>query len=879
MMQITNTMDEYEEQLQEEVQEQAVESLEIEVKRFADALPYWAKYLGAKILDGHEINDEVIEASYKFLLEELDLLDKSPRADIEINYSPSDDASAYKADLVLKELKNVEGVNALIEGQAIEFSQFLTIIYGANGSGKSGYIRLLKRIFYSKSPEEILPNVHIEHGHKEIKAELVFSAAGSDIPLEYPINQDAAEFGQFSVFDGKSVIKHLEQKNEFEFRPAGLSFFAEYSAAIVQLEQRLQVDVAAKSTLNQYGLWFDGDSEIKTFVEGLSANTTAADLKKYTPYSEEDKTQHAALQKSYDELLIASAGKDKEIGNLQTYNRLLSENKLSVKALNKFFTAENIKAINDKINDVVAKEATAKAEGIENFQTDKIEGIGTEEWKKFIVAADVFAKKQNENPNAYPEDGDNCLLCHQPLSEDAQQLIENCFSFIKSVAEQQAKTAREELTALKEQMEKLSFDLFPADGILTSWLSTTHATELAAIKKSLTDQKALAASLVADMTAKKAAERSPIQTSVESHTTISGKIERGIKILQDGTEKTELAKLHASKTLLEHKEKYNTHFPTLEAFVNTLVWVKKAGKAKFEKRQITDTEKILSNKYFNQKYVDTFNAECQKLNGNFGIEISHTGTAGKSYRQLRLKGRNPNAVLSEGEQKVIAIADFLAEMQMSDINRGIVFDDPVTSLDDYRKSEIAFRVVEIAQDKQVTVFTHDLAFVAALISHSNTLSIGHDCHWIENEDGKTPGRIYLKNTPSYEKEYKTSHKAGEYLKAARAAGPEKREENIKNGFAALRTSYEAMVVFTLFNGVVQRFEERVSVDSLARIKFDDAIREELVDSFYQCCRYMEGHLHSNKYQYVKPTADNLQEEITRFNDLNAKVKKLRIQQN
>lgn len=871
-------MEEYEEKLQEELQEQAVENLESEVKRFADALPYWAKYLGAKILDGHEIDDEAIETAYKFLLEDLDLLDRTTKTSIEINYSPTD-ASAYKADLVLKELRNVEGVNALIEGQVIEFSQFLTIIYGANGSGKSGYIRLLKRIFYSKSPEDILPNVHIDHGHKDVKVELVFSSGGADIALEYPTDQDSAEFGQFSVFDGKSVIKHLEQKNEFEFRPAGLSFFADYSAAINQLEQRLQADVASKSTQNQYGLWFNGDSEIKTFVEALSANTKPEDLKKYTPYSDTDKTQHAALQKSYDELLLASAGKDKEITNLQTINRLLGENKLAFESLNRFFSAENLKAINDKINDVVAKEAVAKAEGVENFKTDKIEGIGTEEWKKFIVAADAFAKKQKENPDAYPEDGDNCLLCHQPLSVDAQDLIENCFSFIKSVAEQQAKAAGEELTALKERMEKLSFDLFPDDGILTSWLLTTHPTELAAMKKSLTEQKELAALLVNDMTAKKPAIRTALQISVETHTAISGKIDKGIEILQNGTEKTELAKLLAAKTLLEHKEKYNTHFSTLEAFVDTLVWVKKAGKAKFEKRQITDTEKNLSNKYFNQKYVDTFNEECQKLNGNFGIEISHTGTAGKSYRQLRLKGRNPNAVLSEGEQKVIAIADFLAEMQMSEINRGIIFDDPVTSLDDYRKSEIAYRVAEIAQTKQVAVFTHDLAFVAALIAHSNGFDMAHDCHWIENEDGKTPGKIWLKNTPSYEKDYKTSGKAQAHLTAARAAGPTDREQHLKNGFAALRTSYEAMVIFSLFNGVVQRFTERVSVDSLAGIRFDDTAREEVLDSFYQCCRYMEGHSHSDKYQFVKPTVETLHEEIQRFDALNGKLKKLRIQRN
>ena len=326
---------------------------------------------------------------------------------------------------------------------------------------------------------------------------------------------------------------------------------------------------------------------------------------------------------------------------------------------------------------------------------------------------------------------------------------------------------------------------------------------------------------------------------------------------------------------MEHKEKFNTHFSKFETYVNNQVWLKKAAKANFAKRKITDTEKALSDKYFNQKYIDVFNEECQKLNGNFGIDINHTGSAGKSYRQLKLKGTNPNAVLSEGEQKVIAIADFLAEMQLSEINKGIVFDDPVTSLDEKRKSEIAERLVIESSQKQVVVFTHDLVFVSSLIGHCKDLNIVNQCHWIENVDGNQPGTIWLNNTPSFEKGYKTSGKAQEYYTEAKKSPPEIREDKIKNGFAALRTSYETLVVFGLFNGVVQRFEERVSVDSLGAVIFNDELREKVLDSFYQCCRYMEGHSHSDKYSFKKPSLENLNEEIRRFDEINKEVKEKR----
>ena len=71
----------------------------------------------------------------------------------------------------------------------------------------------------------------------------------------------------------------------------------------------------------------------------------------------------------------------------------------------------------------------------------------------------------------------------------------------------------------------------------------------------------------------------------------------------------------------------------------------------------------------------------------------------------------------------------------------------------------------------------------------------------------------------------------------------------------------------------------MSVDSLGDVVFNTEIRDKILDSFYQCCRYMEGHSHSDKYSYQKPIVDNLDEEIQRFNGLNKEIKDLRKQMN
>ncbi|WP_321424906.1 AAA family ATPase [uncultured Bacteroides sp.] len=857
--------------------EQQVATLDTEVKGFADGLSYWAKYLAEKILSGNAITETEINTAYAYLLEELTLTPTTTKPNIAINYNGGN-SDNYKLDLLFNKLENIEGVNALTENQVIDFSPNLTIIYGANGSGKSGYVRLLKKVFYSKTPEEIVQNIHLASGHKPVSANFTFHSAGSDIPLNYPTNSASAEFEQYAVFDNGSVRHHLDHKNEFEFRPAGLSFFADFTEAIKQVEVKLNSEIANKQTPNDFDVWFDGESEIKTLVQGLTAQTSIEDLNKHTPFSEKDKTDKAAIEKKHDELALASKNKEKEILKLESIKRNVSDNKKTIEVINTYCSSAYLSNIQTSITECIEKEATAKADGIENFKTDKIQNVGTAEWKNFIVAAEKFSKQQKEDEAVYPESKDNCLLCHQPLSKDAENLIRNYWTFIKSVAEQNAIQSQKTLNEIKAGFEKLPFDLFSVDNILTAWLSENYPKILASLKENLLAQKTLTTNIVADITNKTANKRTEIKTSVVDHDTIVSAIDESIKVLKEDSQSIELMKLQKAKTYLAHKEKFNTHFTKFTTFIHNQQWILKANAINWiaQKRKITDWEKHLSGKYFNQKYIDIFNQECLDLNGNFGIEVSHTGSAGTSFRRLTLKGRNPAVILSEGEQKVIALADFISEMQLSDINRGIIFDDPVSSLDEGRKKDIAYRLIKESVNKQVIVFTHDLIFVSNMITFSEENTLPFLCHWVENRGGKA-GQVWLKNSPSYEKEYRNAEPAKKHYADANKddCPPAQREFLVKTGFTALRTCYEVLVINGLFKDVVQRYNERVSMESLKDVYFDEALIAELSESFAQCCRYMEGHTHSDKYAYKKPEPINLNEEIQRYEAIRVKIKKFK----
>ncbi len=849
---------------------EVVRTLESDILEFTENLPYWERFLSERILAGSEISIEDFENALQYFLEDgglLEVEDERP----EINIVCKENTGAYKTDLNLTKISGVEGVNALVPGQILEFGNNLTIIYGSNGSGKSGYIRLLNNVFITKGEKTILPNIH-DATPLAKKADFEFSSASTKYPLAFPADCSKSEFKQFSVFDEKAVHAHLNNKNQFEFRPAGLSYFAAINDGCRKMEELTQQKIDEHSQTSDLTVLFDGDSEIKTLIGQLSDKTKLEVFKDYKLFTDENKEERKKLEESKAALMALK--KDKEILDLTQIKTQLATLKTGLNNANLFFNTDQLSKAADRIKDCVEKENLAATNNIEQFKNTKVSAVGDWAWRNFVNAADVFARLQGE-PGAYPSEDDLCLLCHQPLSEEAVTLISSYWTFIKSKAEQDAKDAQTILANAKAVFEKLDLNLMADTSTLYKWLLENKPEELKTVNKKLAEQVTLRTKIVENIEGKNYEILTELQSDLLVIDNISEGIDKKIEQLKESDVTKEISDLDRKIVLLNHKEKLSIHYQSVEKAITNYQWVAKAQKAKgkINKRDITNKEKELSNLYFNQAYIDKFNEECRILNGNFGITINHTGSAGTSYRQMNLKGKQPTDILSEGEQKVISLADFFSETILSGINKGMVFDDPVTSLDEERKAQIAERLTQESLTRQVIVFTHDLVFVSQLIGCVQDIGKEHVCHWIEQRDGK-PGYVSLKNAPSYEKEYKNADKPrGLYNQANKSdCQAARREQLIQQGFTSLRTCYETLVVFGMFNGVVQRFVERISVDSLEKVIIDPQIKAELIESFGLCCRYMEGHSHSDKYAYKRPKIEDLETEIKRFDDLRIKIK-------
>ena len=367
-------------------------TLETEIKEFVNGLPYWAKFLSSEILIGNTISDDEIDTAFSFLLQNLKLTEETKNPKISLIYNP-DALGDFKENVVFDTLRNIEGVNALTEKQTIEFSPSLTIIYGSNGAGKSGYVRLLKNAFYSKDKEQILENINLSEGHKPVYAELGFVSGDEPIPLIYPDNSNNGLFNQFAVFDGEIGRKHLSNRNDFSFRPAGLSLFADFNSTLEKLQNKLSSEIQARPINNPFSDddLFQGESEIKIFLSTLSHNSKLKVLKKHLPFTEEDKTQKTKFDKDYDDLKIALSQKDKALKTLVEIKTQLANKKKKLEAINIYLNQKSLDSARNSIFDCNTKQETTKKEGAEKFKTDKIKSVGTPEWKRFIEAAEKFA--------------------------------------------------------------------------------------------------------------------------------------------------------------------------------------------------------------------------------------------------------------------------------------------------------------------------------------------------------------------------------------------------------------------------------------------------------------------------------------------------------
>ncbi|MBU1338446.1 MAG: AAA family ATPase, partial [Acidobacteria bacterium] len=152
-------------------------------------------------------------------------------------------------------------------------------------------------------------------------------------------------------------------------------------------------------------------------------------------------------------------------------------------------------------------------------------------------------------------------------------------------------------------------------------------------------------------------------------------------------------------------------------------------------RPISDKSKELASKAVSKELKKALDQEFKALDVNH-IRTILKGRTERGRMLYRLVLDLPTVarieqILSEGEQRAIAIGSFLAELSLADHSGGIVLDDPVSSLDHWRRKKVAKRLVQEASRRQVIVFTHDTSFLGQLRDEIDESGTPHSIMFLE----------------------------------------------------------------------------------------------------------------------------------------------------
>ena len=197
-----------------------------------------------------------------------------------------------------------------------------------------------------------------------------------------------------------------------------------------------------------------------------------------------------------------------------------------------------------------------------------------------------------------------------------------------------------------------------------------------------------------------------------------------------GNKAKEIAELGNQLLELNHRALLHQNLEEITQWLNKRRWGEKAGKAIGTTTHISRKYDDLYKRLVSDEYINVFEGTLRDLKCPLKVSLKTRTQKGEPYKNIVLEAdatsdsatarpEKVEKVLSEGEKRAVALADFLTEVALDENSCGIILDDPVTSLDWEWKEVVAKRLVIEARKRQAIIFTHDLHFLY-LIKNTRT---------------------------------------------------------------------------------------------------------------------------------------------------------------
>lgn len=780
------------------------------------------------------------------------------------------DHNASTGAVTLNALTHKRGVNALAENQTIKFGKHLTVVYGQNAAGKSGYTRVLKKACRARGSEEILGNVLSEKVPSRPSAALTYSTDTNEYKWEWTDSNDQdPTLGNVSVFDRHCATVYLSQKTDVAFRPFGLDLFDKLALCCEKLRAALEKE-RQELVKKQFDIIVPLDTKAFSLVSNINALTDIDPIKEYASLSNGDLEHLKKIRIQLAEVTADDTSRNKK--ELELRLKRIQNFHSSLKALLGVLSSDNVSIISETIKSISLSEKQVKKIEGDFLKHSHLDGVGGEEWSEMWQAAAEYSQVAYPDKE-FPYSGKvaHCVLCQQKIDRETSERFESFSKFMKSNVQTNLVSTQQELESKIQELESfLDDNLSESDGLSEIAIEDEELATL--IGKQIKKAETAIESIVKSVKSSKKIDSPEVKFDFKRIDLLQDTLKNRIKNLSEGADKSQIKKLQDELRELEGKKALKDNLSNVLKEIERQkrlavysVCLDDVGTTGITKKSTEITKQVVT-----EHLINSFHDELKKLGfDHLEIDLQPSGASrGALYHKLVIK-RATNIevqnVVSEGEARALSIAAFFAELSTASNKSGILFDDPVSSLDHLWRERIAARLVEEAQKRQVIIFTHDIVFLTTLsrIAEARNVSIAHQYIHREHEGAgvsspdlpwvamKVKDRIGV---------LKAKHQT--VAKIERTSSKEEYEKEASHIYGYLREAWERALEEILIGGIVERYRPSVQtlkVKLLADITQDDCVALEA--GMAKCSRWLPGHDLAGAETSTFPNASELQKDI------------------
>jgi hypothetical protein len=713
--------------------------------------------------------------------------------------------------------------------------------------------------------QRILPNISSGSGGGQPEAQVAYRLGTVEQTCPWQGEAGVAPLTRIDVFDAQDAPTYVDGDLTYVYTPAEVALFRHVTTAIDAVRERLDQAKRDKSPGgNVFVQHFTRDVPFYAKIDTLGAATDLAELRSLATVPPADESSLEGLKATIDAL-----------GSQSFHTQLQATQADLDLCAHANAIASKLLAFDVVVHDAaIIALAEAEKQRTEANRTAFAEqappGFLSAEWRAFVEAGEQYIKSLGTG--SYPTKDSSCVYCQQPLTQAALSLLKKYRDFCNDRLERQVADARTKLDAIRRAVAKL--DVRQLEQLVHQHLETVVPGGSApafvrdaqlvveaggVIQAAVGKNAVLGKAPVGDDFKAAMGRLSETQADAEKRLAgLKGKTEDRARLLADST---------AKKTLLEARLKLRELLPSIGPYVERAKWSSLADvllrRFKGLTKTLTEASKQASEALINQDFERAFRDECRALNAPH-VNLDFHGLKGRAARRKLLHpDYRLSETLSEGEQKVIALADFLAEARIRTINAPVIFDDPVTSLDYERIQEVASRLAALARERQVIVFTHNIWFAVELLERFRDARKDcayYDIRVVDERRGVVTGGTH----PRSDKPSDLKGRINGLITEAKKATGETQEALVQRAYGILRALCEVAVETEMLGGLIRRYEPNVRLTVLPDIKpvaFKEA-GEKIFSVYERTCRYIEAHSQPmEQLNVVSRTAKELENDL------------------